>query len=116
MNEEMKNELIKLGVEIERAAARFAGKYDRLRKYLLIHVEQNFYGKLKEALDNDDIEAAERYSHSLKGDFRNFEFCELADNMEKINETLKTGTKEGVLQLLEDMDDSYKKICDTVKL
>jgi len=116
MNEEMKYELMKLGVEIEKAGTRFAGKYDRLKKYLLIHFEQDFYGKLLEALENDDIEAAERYSHSLKGDFKNFEFGELTASMEKINEILKTGSKEGVLQLVEDIDTPYKKICETVQL
>ena len=115
MNEEMKSELIKLGIEIEKAGARFAGKYDRLKKYMTIHVEQNFYGKLMAALEEGDLVAAERYSHSLKGDFKNFEFGELTVYMERVNEILKTGSKEGVSEILADIDGPYKKICEVIE-
>ena len=72
MDENTKNELESLGVNVEAAVSRFAGKSERYIKYLKMHVMTGYFSKLGDALKEGNVSDAQLFSHTLKGDFRNY--------------------------------------------
>ena len=116
MDDTIIEKLGQLGVVVDTAIARFAGKKERYVKYMKLHAEQNYYSKLLDALASGDLEAAQRYSHTLKGDFRNFEFTEIIPAMVSINEILKKQTSDGVDELIDFIDLKYNNIIDVIKI
>lgn len=110
MEETVKNALISLGVDVEAAVARFAGKDERYMKYLKLHAASGYFELLGQALSNGEVDQAQRISHTLKGDFMNFEFGDITDTMVNLNLLLKTGTMEGAMEMYESMKGKYSNI------
>lgn len=116
MEESVKSGLISLGVDVQAAVSRFAGKEDRYMKYLKIHVSTGYFDMLEDALKKGNVDEAQRISHTLKGDFMNFEFGDITDVMVRLNELLKTGSMEGAMEMYESMKEKYSNITKSILL
>ena len=114
MDENTKNELESLGVNVEAAVSRFAGKSERYIKYLKMHVMTGYFSKLGDALKEGNVSDAQLFSHTLKGDFKNFEFGSLTDTMVSLNDQLKEGSMDGAMDKYESMINVYDNITEII--
>ncbi len=98
-----KAELEKLGIDVDEATARFAGKYETycrsLRKFAT-DMDRNGMMDVAEAAESDLVELR-RYIHSLKGVTANLSLKEENLILQKIEQTIKDGNPDiGLYQQL----------------
>lgn len=98
-----KAELEKLGIDVDEATARFAGKYETycrsLRKFAT-DMDRNGMMSVAEAAESDAVELR-RYIHSLKGVTANLSIKEENLMLQKIEQTIKEGNPDiGLYQQL----------------
>lgn len=67
MNEETKQALVSLGMDIEQTKARFMGNEAMLLKFLHRFADDKSFAQMRDAIEAGDSEAAFHQAHTLKG-------------------------------------------------
>lgn len=105
-----KEELNAAEVDVEGAIERFANKEERYIKYLRLFRDNSDFNSLIVALNEEDVEKAFEYCHSLKGVVGNMGFLKLNSGIYEACEILRRGSLEGVMEIINSVADNYHQI------
>ena len=100
------------------------GDYDRMiscisneesiRHFLRMFLEDENYGVLKEALENDDVQKAFYGAHTLKGSCQNLCLGELYDIDYEVTEALRVGDISGAKERFPELTEAYNRVIDKI--
>ncbi len=114
MDGNWKNELRSINVDVDGAIERFSNKEERYVKYLKLFKNNSGFNNLLIALENGDCNAAFENCHSLKGVIGNLGFTSMFPNIYSACEILRTGSMEGVSELIEEITGNYNDIVSII--
>lgn len=109
-----KEELRKIGVDVDATIIRFSGKEERYIKYLKLFNEDTSFSELVDAITEGNVSEAFEKCHMLKGLVNNFGFSEMIPAVNEACETLRAGSLDGVLPLLDSVTDNYNDIINVI--
>lgn len=102
--------LKQLGIDYDTGVKRFAGKAALYEKFLLkFSNDQNFAG-LKDAIAQNDLDAAFRYAHTLKGVVGNLSIDRFYTTLVVLVEELRGHSTDKIESLLNDLNAQYEQI------
>lgn len=107
--------MVKAGIDVNEGIHRFNGKKEMYEKFLLNFPQNDLYGKLVEAIDNQDVKEAFQAGHALKGVTGNLSMKEFHDNLVPLVEELRADSLEHAKELLEPVAESYKKVMEVLQ-
>lgn len=119
MNENLKNQLVEYGADVETALKRFMGKDALYMKFLVKFLDDKNFSGLEENLTAKDYDEAYKSAHALKGVTGNLGLLPLFDIAAKLSEMLRkndgTVDEATVSQMAEDLAGKYAKFCKIMK-
>ncbi len=98
------------GIDYNEGMNRFMNKEDLFIKFLFKFRGDQSYNQLKEAIDNDDNDAAFKAAHTLKGVAANLSMTVLAKAASDVTEEFRTGNGEVGKSLMPNVDEGYSKV------
>lgn len=107
---EWKECLRKADVDVDGAIQRFSNKEERYIKYLRLFRNNSSFRNLLISLENGNCNEAFECCHSLKGVVGNLGFNTLYPNIYEACEILRSGSMEGVMEMIESITDNYNEI------
>ncbi len=110
MNSDWKCELRSANVDVDGAIERFSNKEERYVKYLKLFKNNSSFNNLLIALENGDCNGAFENCHSLKGVIGNLGFTSMFPNIYSACEILRSGSMEGVPELIDEITGNYNDI------
>lgn len=110
-------ELAENGVDIERVIERFMGNEALYIKFLKRFVEEDrSFQNMQEYLRKEEYEEAFKAAHTLKGLLANLGLDAVMHSVTVITEKLRTGSLEGVQELMETAEREYKSVVDILQI
>ena len=114
MDETLRNQLEQAGIDVAGALERFMGNTNMLVKFLKkFPVDPNF-GKLEDAVAQEDKEGAMAASHTLKGVCGNLSIMALHGLVAKQVELLRADQWEEAVGIMPEIRAEYAKVNDTL--
>ncbi len=86
----------------------------KITRFLKMFLEDENFGKLKEALSKGDIDGAFIAAHTLKGVCQNLALDDLYDVDYKITEALRSRDIASARELFSDVDREYQNVVDAI--
>ncbi len=114
MGENLKSELIAVGVDYESALERFMGKENLYQRFLIKFLDDKNFQSLEESLRDKDIEEAFKSAHTIKGLSGNLGFNKLSDTVVPLVEALRAGTLENTDDMFAELKKVYEDICGVI--
>lgn len=109
-----REDFIEAGIDYDSAMNLFMGKQEIFERFLTKFKNDESYSKIKDAIADNDCEAAFKAAHTLKGVAGNLSFKDLAKAASDITEEFRAGNFEGGLQYIDELDAQYKRILDFI--
>ena len=110
----LKNDLLALGVDYDTALERFLGKSDFYEEFLFMFLEDEQMQTLEESLQKKDITMAFKAAHTLKGLCGNLGFKNLLQYIFPMVEILRSGSLSETDSLMADLSEAYNMLCSTL--
>lgn len=114
MTEEIKQELIAVGVDYPALVKRFMNMDKMAEKFLLKFLSDNSMTLYKEALDANDVEALFRATHTLKGVCGNLCIASMLDIVTPAVEVYRGGSLDGAAEVYDSVKAAYDKVCAVI--
>lgn len=115
MDDKLKQGLINLNTDYNKALERFVGNEDLYHKFLFQFLnDYNFYG-LKESLRYKDITSAFQYAHTLRGVTGNLGLTPLYETTQPLVELLRNRQLAGTEVLMETLERDYQALCNLLR-
>ena len=86
-----------------------------IRKFTLMFLNDDSYPKLEQSLKEENVQAAFRAAHTLKGVCQNLGFTNLYQPAYELTEVLRAGTLEGSRELFARVTEQYKITTDAIR-
>lgn len=99
------------GINYTEALDRFDNNEALYRRLALKFLDDRNFDELKQALGQENIEAAQHCAHSLKGVAGNLSFDRLYHIACKLNDTLAQGDIQTARKLMPQAQKAYRDIC-----
>ena len=115
MNEDLKQRLIKLGLDVDSAVRRFMDDENMFLKYLLRFEKERSYSDMIEALKNKEMEKAFKAAHSFKGVCGNLSMEELYKLACRQVEILRENQLDGLEENTELLSREYKRVVTGIR-
>lgn len=115
MTSEYKQELIGMGVDVDKALDRFMGSEALYEKFLLKFVQDRSFQKMVGFVNAGDIPQAFMQAHTMKGIAANLELGYLLEVLVPITEQLRHGELERIPEEQEDLEIRYNKLCTIIR-
>ena len=115
MTSEYKQELIGMGVDVDKALDRFMGSEALYEKFLLKFVQDRSFKKMVGFVNAGDIPQAFMQAHTMKGIAANLELGYLLEVLVPITEQLRHGELERIPEEQEDLEIRYNKLCTIIR-
>lgn len=113
--EQLKKELIRLGVAYEDALKRFLEDETFYREMLIKFLSDEHMAQLEQYLAQNDIQNAFQTAHTLKGLCANFGFQNLLQPLIPLVDILRNNTLPADDTLLSDLKEQYRFLCTTIE-
>ena len=110
MNQNDKLRLIDAGMNVDDALQRFMNNEAILEKFMKKFLEDPSYDKLKNAVEEKNLEEAFSASHTLKGVAANFSFEALQNSSSEQCELFRAGNLEDGIAKMAEVTAAYDKI------
>lgn len=111
MSEDFKQDLLRCGVDLNGALARFAGMEPLYQKFLFKFLDDGCYNDLIAAVSSGDVEAAFVASHTLKGVAANLGLNGILEPLSHVVEKCRNGEMDSqVEEYMEKVRDRYLEI------
>ncbi len=110
-----KQALAAAGIEADSALERFMGNEALLARFMKKFLEDTNYRQLAAALEEGNMEAALRTSHTLKGVCGNLSMFLLFDLLTRQVAALRAGNSEEALALMPEITAAYEQACQTIR-
>lgn len=107
-------QLSKAGVSATEGIARFNGDKELYEETLKKFPNDDNYSKMCDAIEADDVTAAFRAAHSLKGVAGNLSMNRLFEDIVPMVEILRAGSMEQVEMHLEKVKQDYQEVIDAI--
>lgn len=115
MENEKKQRLIDVGIDVSDALNRFMGNENMLERFLGKFLNDQNYSKLIEAFEAEDAAAALTASHTLKGVCGNLSMTELFGLVDAQVKALRNDDYEGAKNMMPKITETYEKIVAVIK-
>lgn len=109
-----KYKLTKAGINVSEATERFGGNFEMLEEFLGKFVENEYYPKLKTAIECNDVKAAFEAAHALKGMTGNLSMTQLYDSIYALVEELRAERTENLETLFKSVNENYESVCSAI--
>ena len=86
-----------------------------IRKFTLMFLNDDSYPKLEQSLKEENVQAAFRAAHTLKGVCQNLGFTNLYQPAYELTEVLRAGTLEGSGEWFARVTEQYKITTDAIR-
>lgn len=113
--EKLFTSLSELGVDTDGTISRFVGNEDIYVKFLTGYIAEERMPDIYAALAEKNTDELIMKTHKLKGVSGNLGMTEIYELAEKAISLLRSGTYEGVEELLKRTEDIYNRICDAIR-
>lgn len=110
----MKEELAAAGADVNGTLERFMDSESLYERFLKRLPEDSNMGRLREAIEKSEWEAAEQAAHTLKGVTANLGLEPVALIMDQIVKKVRQGETEGYKPILEQGEAKYCRFCDII--
>lgn len=110
MDEMMQENLCALGIDIQDALARFMGNDTLLMRFLLNFPQDPNFQNLKQAMKEQNMEAAYQAAHALKGVAGNLSMTELFRQSCAITEDLRNKELSSAAKKMDALETQYLRI------
>ena len=114
MSENLKSELIAVGVDYDSALDRFMGKEALYQKFLIKFLDDKNFANLEECMNAKDAKEAFKCAHTIKGLSGNLGLNNLSDAIVPLVETLRKENLEGTDEMFEELKKVYTAICNVI--
>lgn len=114
MTEELSQQLITIGVDLDEVMERFMGNEALLLRFLKQFPEDKNYKLLEKALSEKDVSAAFAACHTLKGVTGNLSLKKLYDQVCVQVEFLREGNLELGISVMPMVKRTYEEVCDAI--
>lgn len=112
----LKEDLIALGIDYNKALERFLGKPDFYREFLYQFPDDPQLDTLLAATKDHDVKKAFKAAHTLKGLCGNLGLNNLLKPILPLVEILRKDSFDGIESLLDELVIQHKKTCDVLEL
>ena len=112
----LKEDLIALGIDYNKALERFLGKPDFYQEFLYQFPDDPQLDTLLAATKDHDVKKAFKAAHTLKGLCGNLGLNNLLKPILPLVEILRKDSFDGTESLLDELVIQYKKTCDVLNL
>ena len=113
--EKLFTSLAELGVDTDGTISRFVGNEDIYAKFLTGYIAEERMPDIYKALAEKNTDELIMKTHKLKGVSGNLGMTEIYDLAEEAISLLRSGTYDGVEELLKRTEAVYIKICDAIR-
>ena len=114
--DEMKRQLLLAeGVDVDEAMERFMGNEALMMKFLLRFSQDENFAKLKQAMVQEDVQAAFEAAHTLKGVAGNLSMKTFFHQVSDIVEELRSGKLAEAEAKMPDLEAVYERTLDVLK-
>ncbi len=86
-----------------------------IARLVVKYLDDPTYRELMEAVQNQDVDAAFRAAHTLKGVCQNLGFSNMFQPVFDVTEIFRSGTMEGAAPLLEEITREYDKVTEAIR-
>ena len=114
MTDEFKSELIEAGVDLEDAVTRFVGREEIYEQFLYRFTDDKNLVQLEEHLAENNIDAAFKKAHTLKGLTGNYGFKKMYDAAVPVVEILRKGSSDGIEEPLANLKEVNSLLCGII--
>lgn len=102
-------------LDYEDVMARFMDNEMLLRRVLQKFAQDTSAARLKEALEQKDVEQAFREAHTLKGLAANMSMVELTQAASEMTELLRAKDYEAAVEKMPVLEETYQRVMEIVK-
>ena len=114
--DEMKRQLLLAeGVDVDEVMERFMGNEALMMKFLLRFSQDENFAKLKQAMVQEDVQAAFEAAHTLKGVAGNLSMKTFFHQVSDIVEELRSGKLAEAEAKMPDLEAVYERTLDVLK-
>lgn len=110
----LRDDLLELGVDYDVALERFLGKSDFYEEFLFMFLEDEQMSVLKRAMDEKNVTTAFKAAHTLKGLCGNLGFRNLLVSIFPMVEILRDNSFVDTEPLMKELDKQYTLLCNTL--
>jgi len=110
MNDDYKNALRAIGVDVDTAIGRVVGKEDLYEKLLLMFFDDKSLEMLREKVAEGNIQGAFDAAHTIKGTAGNLGLDNINSVVMPMVEILRAGNDEGVAAMVEQTQAKYDEL------
>ncbi len=86
-----------------------------IARLVVKYLDDPTYQELMEAVQNQDVDAAFRAAHTLKGVCQNLGFSNMFQPVFDVTEIFRSGTMDGSAPLLEEITREYDKVTEAIR-
>lgn len=109
MDENLKQQFIEAGVDVDSAMERFMGNQELLLRFLRKFPADDNYSKIVSGIESGDYEAAFRAAHTLKGLCGNLSLSKLQAIVSEQTELLRSKKWEEATAMMPRVTEAYEK-------
>lgn len=114
--DEMKRQLLLAeGIDVDEAMERFMGNEALMMKFLLRFSQDENFAKLKQAMVQEDVQAAFEAAHTLKGVAGNLSMKTFFHQVSDIVEELRSGNLAEAEAKMPDLETVYVRTLDMLR-
>lgn len=114
-HEKLLDALRSKNVKVDETIKRFVGNTALFVKFIISFALEDRFPAIYEAYDSGDNDKLIMVVHKLKGVGGNLGITDIYETAEKAIAILRAGSRDGVLDLLRQLEARYKDISETVK-
>lgn len=115
MDNDKMEQLTQLGIDMESVMERFMNNDKMVTKFMLKFLEDTNIDRFRQAMKDEDTQAAFAAAHTIKGLCKNLSLVSMDKTFSEITELLRAGDMEKAKERIPEAEDVYSKTVKIIK-